>query len=422
MYDVIIVGARVAGAATALLLARRGLKVVAMERAAFPSDTLSTHQVQVPAIARLARWGVLDPIMSAGTPPTRDILFAPTEDVEVRGRMPTVEGIDFMCSPRRTLLDTVLVEAARRAGAEIRENVIVEELVVDGERVVGVRGREKSGGTFGERATVVVGADGRHSAVAKWVGARAYRATPTLSMGSYTYWADVPAAGGELRGAPGYASGMWPTNDGLVMTYLAWPIARFGEYRRDVEGNFLASMDAVGFGERLRAGRRVERIRTTPDLPSWIRVPYGPGWALVGDAGLAMDPITGQGIADAFRDAELLADALVDGLGGGRVAHALRKYQRERDRTATPMYKFTAELAALHPPIPAERALFAAMAERPREAARFFAVFSGAAPVHEFHSPRAVIRLIGLRGFAQFARHQMRRQEPVATPEGALVR
>ena len=121
-----------------------------------------------------------------------------------------------------------------------------------------------------------------------------------------------------MYGRPGYAVGAWPTSDGLLMTYLAWPAARFGEFRRDVEGNFLRTLDAVGLGERIRAGRRAERFRGTPDLPSYFRQPYGPGWALVGDAGLLLDPITGQGIGHAFRDAELLADAVADGLGGIR--------------------------------------------------------------------------------------------------------
>ena len=124
MYDVIIVGARVAGSATALLLARRGLKVLVLDRATFPSDTLSTHQVQVPGVARLARWGVLDQILAAGTPATRNVRFDQGEAV-ITGRFPHYVGVDFMCSPRRTLLDKALVDAARAAGAEIRENFTV---------------------------------------------------------------------------------------------------------------------------------------------------------------------------------------------------------------------------------------------------------------------------------------------------------
>src|SRR2546429_5845149 len=219
----------------------------------------------------------------------------------------------------------------------------VDEILGDGQ-VTGIRGREKGGPAVTEQARLVIGADGKHSLVAKAVGARAYRTRPPRSIAFYTYWADVPvrdgspAGTGEIYGRPGCAVGAWPTNDGLLVTYLAWPAARFEEFRRDVEGNVLRSFDAVGLAERIRAGRRAERFRGTPDLPSYLRQPYGPGWALVGDAGLLLDPITGQGISYAFRDAELLADAVADGLGGSRpLAEALARYHRARDRAARPL-------------------------------------------------------------------------------------
>jgi 2-polyprenyl-6-methoxyphenol hydroxylase-like FAD-dependent oxidoreductase len=309
--------------------------VLVVDRATFPSDTLSTHQVQLPGVARLARWGVLDAVLAAGTPLTRDVRFD-QGDAVITGRYPAYQGVEAMCSPRRTLLDRVLVDAARAAGAEIRENFAVEEILGDGQ-VTGIRGQEKGAPAVTEQARLVIGADGKHSLVAKAVDARAYRARPPRSMAFYTYWADVPvrdgspAGTGEIYGRPGCVAAAWPTNDGLLMTYLAWPAARFDEFRRDVEGNFLRTLDAVGLGERIRAGRRAERFRGTPDLPSYLRQPHGPGWALVGDAGLLLDPITGQGISHAFRDAELLAGAVADGLGGIRpLAEALRRYHRAR--------------------------------------------------------------------------------------------
>jgi 2-polyprenyl-6-methoxyphenol hydroxylase-like FAD-dependent oxidoreductase len=413
MHDVIIVGTRVAGAATALLLARRGLKVLAVDRATFPSDTLSTHQVQVPGVARLARWGILDTILAAGTPATRSVRFD-QGPVVIDGRIPDGNGIDLMCSPRRTLLDKTLVDAARAAGAEVREDFVVEELLGDG-AVAGIRGRPKGGPAVTERAPLVIGADGKHSMVATTVGARSYRARPPLSMGFYTYWADVPVSGGELYGRPGCAMGVWPTNDGLVLTYLAWPAARFDEFRRDVEGNFLRSIDDVGLGERIRAGRRAGRFRGTPDLPSFFRKPYGPGWALVGDAGLVLDPITGQGISDAFRDAELLADAVAAGLGGDvPPGKALAGYHRARDHAARPMYDFTARLAAIAPPRPAELALFQALARRQQDADRFIGALTGAIPIREFMSPPDIVRLVGVRGFARLVLGQARRARPAA--------
>jgi 2-polyprenyl-6-methoxyphenol hydroxylase-like FAD-dependent oxidoreductase len=238
-------------------------------------------------------------------------------------------------------------------------------------------------------------------------------------MAAYTYWADVPASGGELYGRPGCAVGAWPTNDGLLMTYVAWPAAGFEEFRRDVPGNFLRTLDAVGLGERIRAGRRAERIRVTPELPSFFRKPHGPGWALVGDAGLVLDPITGQGISDAFRDAELLADAVVAGLGGNRpLGETLAGYQRARDRAARPMYEFTARLATIAPPSPAELALFQALSRRQEDADQFVGVLTGAVPLREFMSAGNIVRLVGVRGMARLVLGQSRRGRPAAVPSG----
>ncbi len=194
------------------------------------------------------------------------------------------------------------------------------------------------------------------------------------------------------------------------MTYLAWPLARFGEFRRDVEGNFLRSLDAVGLGDRIHAGRRAERFRGSPDLPSYFRQPYGPGWALVGDAGLLLDPITGQGISHAFRDAELLADAVADGLGGIRpLSSALGQYHRARDKAARPMYDFTARLAAIAPPTSAETAMFQALSRRQQDADAFVGALTGAVPLREFMSPRNMVRLVGVRGLARLMLSQQQR-------------
>ena len=410
MYDVIIVGTRVAGAATAMLLARRGLKVLAVDRATFPSDTLSTHQVQVPGCAALARWGLLGQVLAAGTPPTRTVRFD-QGTAAFSASLREFEGVDLMCSPRRLLLDTILVDAARQAGAELRDSFIAEELTRDATgTVTGLRGRTKGGPLVTEQARLTVGADGRHSLVARLTGAASYRTRPSRSMGCYTYWSGVPAQpGGQLYGRPGLAAGSWPTNDGLLMTYLAWPAARFAEFRRDVEGNFLRSLDEVGLGDRIRAGQRAERFRTAPDLPAWFRQTYCTGWALVGDAGLLMDPITGQGISDAFRDAELLAAAIAAGLGASapaaqgqdRLTAALAGYQRDRDRAGRPMYDFTARLARLSPPSRGETGLFQAVAADPQAAEEFIGALTGTVPLKQFMSPRRIAKLVGVRGVAR---------------------
>jgi flavin-dependent dehydrogenase len=415
-YDVIVVGARVAGSATALLLARRGLTVLVVDRQRFPSDTLSTHQIQLPGVARLRRWGVLDPLVDAGTPAVSRVRFD-TGDAVLDGSFPAYDGVDAVYGPRRTLLDAVLLDAARAAGAEVWEGFAVTGLIRDGDAVVGVRGTARGGADTSVRdvrsrgmettvrARLVVGADGKHSLVAREVAAAAYHEEPASTAACYTYWSGVDLAGGELYARDGRAVGAWPTNDGLIMTYVAWPIAEFDELRDDVEGNLLKTLDDAGdLGDRVRNGSRAERIRCSNDLPNRFRRPHGHGWALVGDAGLVLDPITGQGIGDAFRDAELLADAVVAGLSGGRLDRALAGYRRRRDRAALPMYRFTRQLARLAPMRPAERELFAALAADPGETERFFGVLTGVyAPTAVFNPPH-LIRLLGLRGFLRLAR------------------
>jgi len=410
MYDVIVVGARVAGSSTAMLLSRRGLNVLVVDRAALPSDTMSTHQVQLAGIARLNRWGLLDRLVASNAPATRRVRFQ-TPVVRLEGTYPCHEGVDAMFSPRRTVLDSILVEAAREAGAEIRDRFIVEELVVEDGRVVGIRGATKDGGpTVTERAGLVIGADGKHSTVAKAVGAERYREKPALTVGSYTYFEGVPVDGGEIYSVPRRAAGAWPTNDGLVMTFVAWPIGEFETFRKDVEANLLATLDQAGdLGERVRAGRRAEHIRSTPDVPNFFRKPFGPGWALVGDAGAVMDPITGQGIGDAFRDAEFLAEAARAGLiDGVPFDEAMGEYQRQRDEAMVPMYEFTTDMASFRPSRPEEEILFRALEGKPEEISRFLGVVAGAVPLAEYMHPKNLMHLIGFRGMAKAMLGRMR--------------
>jgi flavin-dependent dehydrogenase len=409
-YDVIVVGARVAGAATAMLLARRGVRVLVVDRDSFPSDTLSTHQVQLPGVARLARWGLLDKLVASGAPATRHVRFDTGAHV-LAGRYPPHEGVDALYSPRRTVLDALLVDAAREAGAEVREGFHVDEVLVADGRAVGVRGHTTHGQPVTETARVVVGADGKHSLVARAMSARTGREVPARTVACYAYWADVPAAGGEIYSRRRRAVGAWPTNDGLLLTYVAWPVDELDAFRRDIEGNLLATLDQAGdLGERVRAGRRVERIRTTPDTPNVVRHPYGPGWVLVGDAGLVLDPITGQGIGNAFRDAELVADAIADGLDGGDLDARLAGYAKARDAATLPMFEFTVDLAALAPAGVEQQVLFAALAAKPSEVDRFLSVLAGAVPLPEFQAPGNMVRLIGWRGMASIAWAKLRRR------------
>lgn len=389
-YDVIVVGARVAGAATALVLARQGLRVLAVDRATFPSDTLSSHQIQPPGVARLARWGLLDRL--GGAPPTHRVRFESPAAV-LDGAFPAGGAIH---SPRRTVLDHTLVEAARAAGAEVRERWRVGELVREGGRVTGVRGRSPGRQDATEHARLVVGADGKRSFVAQAVRARAYRHRSPRSFASYTYWAGVPMTTGELHHREGLAAAAFPTGDGLTMVYMSAPLAGLDAFRADPEGGYLAALDRCGdLGARVRAGTRAERLRTTPDLPNHFRPAYGPGWCLVGDAGVTMDPVSAQGIANALRDAESLAGAITAGLGGTRpLRAALAAHRRDRDRALRPMYDFTLRLATYHSGR-AGRLLLRALAERgrPEDVERLFGAFAGMTPVDDFFNVRTALRL-----------------------------
>jgi 2-polyprenyl-6-methoxyphenol hydroxylase-like FAD-dependent oxidoreductase len=410
-----------------MLLARKGYQVLVVDKATFPSDTLSTHQVQLPGVARLKRWGLLDKVIAANTPPARRVRFD-NNAVVLEGSFPEFEGVDAMYCPRRTILDKILVDAAIQAGAEVRENFIVEEILMEAGRVTGIRGRSKDSASVTEKARIVIGADGRHSIVAKTVRPEMYHEKPAMSMGYYTYWEGVPVEGGEMVGRERRLMGAWPTNDGLLITYVAWPVGEFHAFRSDIEGNLLKTLDSAGsLGERVRAGKRAERFFGTADLPNFFRKPYGPGWALAGDAGLIKDPITGQGIGDAFRDAELLADAIDAGFSGRQpLDEALAGYQRKRDDEALPMYEFTTQLATFAPPKVEEQLLFESLVGKQDLINRFLGMLTGAVPMKEFFSPGNLFKIMGARRMGKIMLHNMLKpklqaKQPQTTLSSAAV-
>jgi 2-polyprenyl-6-methoxyphenol hydroxylase-like FAD-dependent oxidoreductase len=264
-----------------------------------------------------------------------------------------------------------------------------------------VDGAFRGGGTRSAEAVMVVGADGKHSTVARAVGAREYHTRPATSGAFYTYVDGLGLRGGELYLRPDRLAAAWPTSGGLAVVYLAVPRDHFAAVR---ERGFAGSLAGLGdLGERVAAGRIAERVRGTVDLPNTFRVPYGPGWALAGDAGLVMDPITGQGIGNALRDADGLAAALVSGLGGGSsLRRALGRWHRARDRERRGMYRMTTALAAFGP----DRlgpALFPAIAADPAEATRFLGVLAGVEPAARYFAPANLLRLVGARGLTRLA-------------------
>ncbi|MFC5729546.1 MULTISPECIES: NAD(P)/FAD-dependent oxidoreductase [Nocardioides] len=394
-YDVIVVGARCAGSATAMLLARMGYRVLVVDKATFPSDTVSTHILHPPGVAALTRWGLIDRLAATGCPPLTSYSFD-FGPFRIAGSPRSDDGVyDALC-PRRTVLDYLLVEAAVAAGAELRERFSVDDLLVEDGRVAGVRGHGAGGKAVTERARVVVGADGRHSLVAKAVQAPRYHEAQTIAVAYYAYWSGLPAEGFEAYVRPPRAFGVAPTHDDLTMVTVNWPRAEFTVNRGDVEGTCLKAFELVPeFAERIRSATRETRYVGTGDLPNFFSKPYGPGWALVGDAGQHKDPITAQGISDAFRDAEVLVAALDETFSGRRgYDEAMSQYQVTRDERALPMFEFTCDLARLQPPPPEMQQLLAAVATSQEAMDGFVSVVAGTLPVPEFFGPENTARIM----------------------------
>ena len=317
MHDVVIVGARCAGSPLAMLLARAGHDVVVVDRATFPSDTISTHFINSPGMLRLHRWGLAESLLATGCPPITEAFFDIGGD-ELEVEIPAQGPVTALVSPRRTVLDKILVDAATEAGAQIREGVSVDSLIFEDERVVGVRGHS-SEGEFEARGRYVVGADGRHSVVAKQVDAPFVEFTDALSSGYYSYFAGTGITRTQLLFRDDVISIMFPTHDELTVVGLIWDRARFKELKRDVEGNFTKGLASLGpKGQAVMAAERAERFVGLSDLTNYLRKTSGPGWVLVGDACYHKDPIPADGITDAFRGAEMLAKALDATLKGSR--------------------------------------------------------------------------------------------------------
>jgi flavin-dependent dehydrogenase len=395
-YDAIVVGARCAGSPAAMLLARKGYRVLLVDRATFPSDTISTHIVHPLAARSLSRWGLLDRLVATGCPPidTYAFDFGP---FTIEGA-PGVKDAPVAYCPRRTVLDKLLLDAAAEAGAEIREGFTVDEILTEDGRVIGIRGSSADGRSVTEHARIVIGADGRNSIVAETVRPEQYNEKPPLLAIYYAYWSGLPMHGRfetYIRPSRGFAAAQ--THDGLTMIVGGWPQSEFASIKSDIEGNFQGLLDlAPAFAERARRGKRESRLSGAV-TPNFFRKPFGPGWALVGDAGYLKDPITAQGILDAFRDAERCAVAVDEALSGRRgFDAAMADYQRDRD-AALPMYDFTCMLAMLEPPPPELQELLGAVHGN-REAMDAFArTNAGTMSPAAFFAPEHVEAILNAR-------------------------
>lgn len=353
MYDVIVVGARCAGSPTAMLLARKGYRVLLLDRATFPSDAPRCHFIQPSGIARLQRWGLLEKIEASNCPSIPSVRFDAGSFVLVSSA-PSPDGGAVSYGPRRSVLDKMLVDAAAEAGVEVREGFSVQEVLMDGDRVTGIRGRTLDGAMVTEKASIVVGADGMRSVVARTVQAPTYHTKPPRTCAYFSYWSGVPVEGCEIYARPHRAIFAFPTNDDLTCIAIECPVQEFQTFRADLEGNVLKTIALTpSLAERVQAGSREERFMGSGDLPNFYRKPHGPGWALVGDAGYHKDPYLAHGIMDAFRDAELVAEAIDAGLSGRRrLVEALGDCERQRNEETMLIYELNYQLASLNLPSP----------------------------------------------------------------------
>ena len=346
-YDVVVVGARVAGAATAMLLARQGLSVLAIDRGRLGTDTMSTHSISLPGVLQLRRWGLLEEVRAAGTPATHTVVFdyagdATTIEIPDRG------GIDGLYNPRRTVIDPILVGAAAAAGADVHHGVSLRSVVTVDGRATGVD-LDVDGVRRRVAARYVVGADGINSRVARQVGAELIHQEPRGAASIYAYFDGLDPHLIVNYYDAGRVVGVIPTNDGAAVVWAGMPSDRFAaDGRVDVAAAHARQVAMVpALAAALRDSNRLTGFRSFPGIPGFLRDMWGPGWALVGDAGYFKDPVSAHGITDAFIGAELVADAIGAVLSGADECATFATMQAMRDGMAAEMMPAVAAACAL---------------------------------------------------------------------------
>lgn len=396
MYDAIVVGARCAGSSLAMLLARGGRRVLVVDKDRLASDKLqSTHMIWCGGVDLLSQWGLLDRLKATGCKGASKLTLDLGE-FSLVGQSPPSNGIDEAFAPRRFELDSLLSTAAVEAGAEYRYDCTVLGVLEQGGRVIGIRYRDAEGVEHEERAAVVVGADGQNSTIARAVGAASYNEEPPLGGTIWAYFRDLPLDGMEFSSRPGRMCYAWSTNDDLTVLGICFPRDEFVQLAKSRDDVMLTELDEHGprFSERLLIAERTTEW-FAGSIPSTCRKPVGPGWALLGDAGITMDPITAAGITNALRDASVMANGMLAGLNDGvPVETALAEFEDQRNAASMPLYHFSSEMAKLAPPPQEIIDLFVALHGNQADTDAYFGVFGQTVSVEQFFSPDNVARIL----------------------------
>lgn len=404
-YDVIIVGARIAGAATALLLAQQGARVLLLDRATFPAPTVSCPVFFGNSLAMLERIGVLD-VVEAIDAPKITLYGLRTPEFDMVTHLPKSGGHDYAYSIRREVLDTAILERVRtHSNITFREGFTVNDVIWSMGQVVGVRGRQNGGAEQSLYARIVVGADGKRSKIARMVNAKIYdsqKSETAIFYAYYRHFAQLHEPSAVTYGNQQRRHGVlvFDADDGLTVVSVGVPATEFDEARKDPEATLEQIWRAVPeLAERGHHAVRETKVMGQAPFDSFYRQPYGPGWALVGDAGHYVDPITGQGINNALRSAELFAEAWSRMQRHSTWQRTMTIYQRKRDTETRPMYNFISIGERLQQ-IPPELGMFIgtlvfrAIARQPDVAKRFVGMFNGATSIELFTNPLNLTRIV----------------------------
>ena len=406
-YDVIVIGARCAGSPAAMLLARRGHRVLVVDKATFPSDTMSTHLVHPPGVAALERWGLLDRLIETGCPPVERYSFD-FGPVAVAGSPQPIDGIARAYGPRRTILDKLLVDAAAEAGAEVREAFTVEEILFEDGSVTGIRGHSKGGDSMTERAKVVIGADGKHSLLAKAVKPETYDERPSQLAMYYAYWSDLPVTGFEttIRAESRRGWAALPTHEGLTCMPFGWPVEEFkAEHAATSRATSSRRWSSIPeFAERVHAAKRESKFIGSAELPGYFRKPYGPRLGAGRRRGVPQEPDHGDGHQ---RRVPRRASWSPGGLDDAFVGQAHLRGRNGRlpadpgRRSRSPSTSSPAEFATMEPPPPELQQLIGAMQGNQEAQDGFVSVQAATLPAPEFFAPENVGRIMAAAALAR---------------------